>query len=589
MQTAKAGCSLNSRTDSDRCLSVSLQTSHKEDCWYITHALGNKKNAPPLAWYERPWIPTKLQWQWVEHHHASRTRLHLQPIAAPLQIVHIDFCHSTAHDPLTQPFACFLPLLDLVASGFRTVEKIASFREDFNATGGCRRQHRSINFSSNVQPSWKGMGADLMIKPRRFEQKQSAPLCTFRVQLLVWQAASFDSCVIDIIFWWYLMLLFNKAYQHRNAWFPVYICILYSDTKQNWLSGNMNLDIRAKHQLPRDEDYAKKHKCKVSKYNKFQTPSKIPSLCGICEWARVQVQSQQTSSNTGVATIFRRLEWPWYCQISTSGCLSSIAKKAGGNTLRQSEKVAWALLFLAMQCHHIVSSFHHVHFLRFIWAEHGWHFDEKFMDILAQLYCLVVGTQSNLNMNMIPPWLLPELWQSQSLFPGMKLWESVRPDRQQGVMCSWPLAYPGYAESKWHHGWPTSDEALAHWQWWPSAKAKQNLPSWLRTHWDLWDEMCLCRASKTGHGGRYLAIIRAVCPVSVKAMISLPRAVDGWCYMLDEHTLTAIPNCVVAYHCSILELWYCTRTYIRYYTFLIFSILELFILNAFQRNAARQE
>lgn len=79
--------------------------------------------------------------------------LHLQPIAAPLQIAHIDFCHSTAHDPLTQPFACFLPLLDLVASGFRTVEKIASFREDFNATGGCRRQHRSINFSSNVQPS----------------------------------------------------------------------------------------------------------------------------------------------------------------------------------------------------------------------------------------------------------------------------------------------------------------------------------------------------------------------------------------------------------------------------------------------------
>ncbi len=38
----------------------------------------------------------------------------------------------------------------------------------------------------------------------------------------------------------------------------------------------------------------------------------------------------------------------------------------------------------------------------------------------------------------------------------------------------------------------------------------------------------LCRASKTGHGGRYLAIIRAVCPVSVKAMISLPRLVDGW-------------------------------------------------------------
>ena len=118
---------------------------------------------------------------------------------------------------------------------------------------------------------------------------------------------------------------------------------------------------------------------------------------------------------------------------------------------------------------------------------------------------------------------------------------------------------------------------------------QQKLPSWRPEHIEI-IELCLCRASKTGHGGRYLAIIRAVCPVSVKAMISLPRSVDGWCYMLNEHRLTAIQKCIVVYHCSILELWYCTRTYIRsYYTFLIFSILELFILNAIPRNAARQE
>ena len=31
--------------------------------------------------------------------------------------------------------------------------------------------------------------------------------------------------------------------------------------------------------------------------------------------------------------------------------------------------------------------------------------------------------------------------------------------------------------------------------------------------------------AKMGHGGRYLAMTRAVCPVSVKAMISLPQRI----------------------------------------------------------------
>ena len=172
-----------------------------------------------------------------------------------------------------------------------------------------------------------------------------------KLRLLIAASLTYFLMIFDV--WCYF---FNKAYQHRNAWFPVYICILYSGTKHNWLSGNMNLDnTTAKHQLPRDEDYSKKLSWHWRKFiGKKATPKgisaksqsrisskclqKLPSLGGICEWARVQVQSQtqQTSSNTGVATIFRRLEWPWYCQMATGrvdACLPHTPRKQQVETL----------------------------------------------------------------------------------------------------------------------------------------------------------------------------------------------------------------------------------------------------------------
>ncbi len=162
----------------------------------------------------------------------------------------------TAHAPSDPTIRTFSAAFGPRRIGISQWKRSRVFREDLNATGAWLQTAAPVHhFSSNVQPSWKGMEE---IKPRRVEQKQSAPLCTYRVQLLVCQAVSFDSCITDITFddiWCHLT---QQAISTQNVWFPAYICILYSDTKHNWRSGNRNLDnTRAKHQLPRDERHSK--------------------------------------------------------------------------------------------------------------------------------------------------------------------------------------------------------------------------------------------------------------------------------------------------------------------------------------------
>lgn len=189
------------------------------------------------------------------------------------------------------------------------------------------------------------------------------------------------------------------------------------------------------------------------------------------------------------------------------------------------------------------------------------HFDDKLIDILTQLVLSSCRDPIKLEHEHDPPIHLG-FCQSfgnhrvRSLEWSCENRYDLMGTREWCAAGHWDMAGYAYHPSDTTVGqhltkcWLTGSDGLFR------KSFQQNLPSWRPEHIEI-IELCLCRASKTGHGGRYLAIIRAVCPVSVKAMISLPRSVDGWCYMLDEHRLTAIQKCIVAYHCSILELWYC--------------------------------
>ena len=205
------------------------------------------------------------------------------------------------------------------------------------------------------------------------------------------------------------------------------------------------------------------------------------------------------------------------------------------------------------------------------------HFDDELLDILTQLYILSIVPYSRFESNLRwtakakdvhhscqdpnwtwtwptdPPWLLPELWQSQSLFPGTKLWESVRPEprwamlgTREWCLCSWPLGYaeiwnPSDATVGQHltKCWLTGSDGLEQTQ----QKYKQNLPSGLRTHWDHWDEMCLCHFMPSFQNRTWRSILgnHTCCMSCFSQSDDQLASVSGW-MMVDVGWTYASPN-----------------------------------------------
>ena len=120
------------------------------------------------------------------------------------------------------------------------------------------------------------------------------------------------------------------------------------------------------------------------------------------------------------------------------------------------------------------------------------HFDDKLIDILTQLVLSSCRDPIKLEHEHDPPIHLG-FCQSfgnhrvRSLEWSCENRYDLMGTREWCAAGHWDMA--GYElSSKWHHGWPTSDEVLAHWQWWPFSQklSAESAKLTTRTHWDHW-------------------------------------------------------------------------------------------------------